>query len=131
MVGITIFLLHIARYVVLLGKFEENSELIMATLTEEEKDFIRFWEKEGIRRKKWTYMLLRNLPKGMIFSAPIAIFFFFEAGKHKGIITHGDLILIMIGVFLIAVFYAVFSGYVRFDRYDSHYKILKMKQNDD
>lgn len=103
----------------------------MATLTEEEKNFIRFWEKEGTRRKKWTYMLMNNLPKGMIFSAPIAIFFFFEAGKHKGIITHGDLILIMIGVFLIAVFYSVFSGYVRFDRYDSHYKILKMKQNRD
>lgn len=102
----------------------------MEVLTREERDFIRFWEKEGPKRSKWTYMLIHDLPKGVIFSVPIAIFFFFEAGKHRGIITHGDLILIMICLFLTAIFYAVLKGYTKFDRYDSLYKILKMKQSE-
>lgn len=97
-------------------------------LTEEEKGFIQFWEKEGIKQKRWTYMLKKNLPKGLIFSIPIALFFFIMGPKRRAIVSHGDLVVIMIAIVLIAVFYAIFRGHVRADRYESHYQILKMRE---
>ncbi len=101
---------------------------MLQELTEEEKDFIRYWEKEGTREKKWTYMLKRNLPKGLIFSLPIALFFFAMGFKRRAIVSHGDLVTIMVSLVVIAVFFAIFKGYVHVDRYESHYQILKMKE---
>ncbi len=98
------------------------------TLTAEEKEFIHFWESEGNKQKKWTYMLKKNLPKGLIFSIPIALFFFIMGPKRRAIVTHAELVIIMICIVLIALFYAVFKGYVQADRMESHYQILKMKE---
>jgi hypothetical protein len=98
-------------------------------LTDEERQFIAFWEKERSRRRKWIYPLLHNLPMGLLFGFPIALFFLLEAPRHRSLISHADLILIMICVILIAVFYALFRGYTRWDQYESHYKILKMKDD--
>ena len=100
-------------------------------LTDEERKFISFWENERERRRRWTYALRRNLPMGVIFGAPIALFFFVEAPRHRGLISHTDLIIIMIGVLLTAVFYAIFRGSAKWDQYESHYRILKMKENQD
>lgn len=100
-------------------------------LTDTEREFIEFWEAERDRRHKWTYALRRNLPMGIIFGAPIALFFFIEAPRHRGMVSHTDLVLIMIGVFLTAVFYAIFRGSAKWDQYESHYQILKMKEEND
>lgn len=100
----------------------------LSLLTEEEKKFVSFWEKERDRRKKWTYLLTHNLRMGIIFGAPIAIFFMLEAPRHRSLITHTDLVLIMICIVLIACFYALFRGYSKWDASDSHYQILKMKE---
>ncbi len=97
-------------------------------LTEEEKEFIQYWEKEGKRQRKWTYMLRRNLPKGLIFSLPIALFFFAMGFKRRAIVSHGVLVTIMICLVFIALFYAIFKGHIHVDRYESHYQILKMKE---
>lgn len=96
-------------------------------LTDEDLRFISFWEKERSRRRRWTYALGRNLPMGIIFGAPIALFFFVEAPRHRALISHTDLILIMIGILLTAVFYAIFQGASKWDQQESHYRILKMK----
>lgn len=98
-------------------------------LTEEEKKFISFWEKERDRRKKWPYLLLHNIRMGIIFGAPIALFFMLEAPRHRSLITHTDLVLIMLCIVSIAVFYALFHGYSKWDASDSHYQILKMREN--
>lgn len=100
------------------------------TLTEEEKAFIQYWETEGIKQKKWTYMLKRHLPKGLIFSIPIALFFFIMGPKRRAIVSHSELIIIMICIFFIALFYALFKGYVKADRLETHYQILKMKESE-
>lgn len=73
-------------------------------------------------------MLKKNLPKGLIFSMPIALFFFIMGPKRRAIVTHSELIIIMICVIFIALFYAIFKGYVSVDRMESHYQILKMKE---
>lgn len=99
-------------------------------LTPEEKEFIVSWEKDRERQGKWTYHLRRNLPGGIIFGVPIALFFFIEAPRHRGLISHTDLILIMCGIVLIILFYAILRGYIKYDQYESHYQILKMKEGD-
>lgn len=97
-------------------------------LTTEEKEFIRFWEKVRERQSKWTYHVTHNLKGGIFFGVPIALFFFIEAPRHRGLISHGDLILIMIGICLIILFYAILRGYIKYDQSESHYRILKMKE---
>lgn len=100
-------------------------------LTDEERTFVSFWEKERARRRRWTYGLKRNLPMGIVFGAPIALFFFLEAPRHRSLVSHTDLVLIMIGVVLTMIFYAVFKGSAKWDEYESHYQILKMRENQD
>src|SRR5690606_32828574 len=98
-------------------------------LTKEEKEFIAFWEKEKDRQKKWTYLLFHNLQIGILFGAPIALFFMLEAPRHRSLITHTDLVLIMTCIVLIVCFYAIFRGYSKWDASNSHYQILKMKED--
>ncbi len=98
-------------------------------LTAEEKEFIEYWEKEGKKEKTWLNMLKRHLPKGLIFSLPIALFFFVMGPKRRAIVTHAELTIIMICVFLIAVAYSIFKGYVKNDRLETYYQLLKMKDS--
>lgn len=99
-------------------------------LNEEEKKFISFWEREKDRRKKWSYLLVHNLRMGILFGAPIALFFMLEAPRHRSLITHTDLVLIMICIVLIIAFYAVFRGYSKWDQSNAHYEILKMRERE-
>lgn len=101
----------------------------MIMLTEEEKRFLSYWGAERQKRSKWSFQLTRNLPRGLIFSSPIALFFFIEAPRHRDLISRTDLILIMIAVVLIAAFYAIFRGLTQWDKYESHYIILNMKKD--
>jgi hypothetical protein len=98
-------------------------------LSGEEKQFISSWEQVREKQRKWSYGLTHNLTGGIFFGVPIALFFFIEAPRHRGIITHGDLILIMIGICLIILFYSVLRGYIKYDQNESHYQILKMRQD--
>ncbi|HLR38048.1 MAG TPA: hypothetical protein VK084_08375 [Chitinophagaceae bacterium] len=98
------------------------------TLTTEEKDFIEYWEKEGYKEKNFGNMLKKYLPKGLIYSLPIILFFFAMGYKRKGIVTHAELTIIMICVLLIAVAYSILKGHVKNDRKFSYYQILKMKE---
>lgn len=97
-------------------------------LSQADKEFISFWEKERDRRKKWSYLLFHNLRMGTLFGAPIAIFFMAEAPRHRSLITHTDLTIIMICIVLIIVFYAFFRGYSKWDKSNSRYEILKMRE---
>lgn len=97
-------------------------------LSEDDKRFIDFWEKERDKQHKWTYALKRYLPRGIFFGAPIAIFFFVEAPRHRGLISHSDLVVIMFAILMIIAFYAIFMGSTKWDESESHYQILKMKE---
>lgn len=97
-------------------------------LTDEEKKFIVFWEKERDKRHKWTFHIKRYFPRGIMFGIPIALFFFVEAPRHRGLISHSDLAIIMFAILMIVIFYAIFMGFTKWDEYESHYQILKMKE---
>jgi hypothetical protein len=100
-------------------------------LNEEERTFVAYWEKERERHRPWMFGFKKNLTMGIVFGAPIALFFFAEAPRHRELVSHTDLVLIMIGVVLTIVFYALFRGSSKWDEYESHYKILKMRENQD
>src|SRR5699024_10165548 len=94
-------------------------------LTEEEKEFIQYWEEESQKERKWMNMVKKHLPRGLIFSLPIALFFFIMGPKRRAIVTHAELTIIMICVFIIAVAYSIFKGYVKHDRLETYYQLLK------
>lgn len=97
-------------------------------ITEEDKLFIEEWEREEKRYKSWVFWLRKHLPKGLIFSLPIGIFFFLMGPKRRAIVSHGDLTMIMISLAIIAIAYAIFKGYFTADRMETHYKILKLRE---
>lgn len=78
-------------------------------ITEEEKKFIIYWEKNRVRQKKFFYKLLIGLPAGLIFGLPILITLIFNDWyKNMQFISGSQVIVVIIAVICIIVFYALF-----------------------
>src|SRR4029079_11383319 len=101
-------------------------------LSEEEKNFVEYWEINRLRRKKLIRQLALGLPLGVGFV--ILIFFNFFSGWYKraGMIINADTSLfpvLLIAAILIIVFVSVFSARHRWDMYEQRYKELKSKKD--
>lgn len=98
-------------------------------LTEEEQNFIKYWEANRDRENTLKIKLLRGGPIGLIFALPILIAVLFHDWYKRMIpITTSMLIMITICVIAIAFFYAYFRQQVRWEQRDQLYKELKMKE---
>jgi hypothetical protein len=102
-------------------------------MTEEEKKFIEYWEKNRLRRKKWIVQLAIGLPLGVVFTILIFINFFSGWYKRATMVTNTDLSLLpvlFIAALLIVIFVAVFSARHKWEQYEQRYKELMAKKND-
>ena len=101
-------------------------------LTKDERLFIEYWEKNRNRDKKFIRQLATGLPIGLIFSLPILLAVIFDDWyKNMIYISSSQLIVIMIGVFFIAVFFAVFRNRFKWESNEQLYKELKFKERQD
>lgn len=101
-------------------------------LTPDEKRFMEYWEKNRDRNKKFIRQLATGLPIGLIFSLPILLAVIFDDWyKNMIYISTSQLIVIMIGVFFIAVFFAVFRNRFKWESNEQLYKELKFKDRQD
>ncbi len=101
-------------------------------VTEEEKKFMDYWEKNRDRQKKLFYQLLVGLPLGLIFALPILINFlagrlWYKRADAVGISQFNPAILI-IAVIAIAVFIGIFNKKLKWERNEQFYKELKAKE---
>lgn len=98
-------------------------------LTNDEINFINYWEKNRVKKSRFWNQLAAGMPMGLIFSLPILLaVIFHDWYKSMVYISNSQLILITIVVFFIAIFYAVFRMRFLWDRDEQAYKELKSKQ---
>ena len=101
-------------------------------LTEEEKNFVEYWENNRLRRKKFIRQLALGLPLGVAFV--ILIFFNFFSGWYKRaameLNTDTSLFpVLLIAAVLIVVFVSVFSARHKWDMNEQRYKELMAKKD--
>ena len=98
-------------------------------LTKDEKLFLEYWEKNRDKEKKFLRQLATGLPIGLVFSLPVLIVVIFHDWyKNMIYISTSQIIVIMIGVFMVAVFFAVFRNRFRWENNEQLYKELKFKE---
>jgi len=101
-------------------------------LTEDEKLFIKYWENNREKKKHFLSMLLGGLPMGLIFALPVLVaVIFHDWYKSMVYISDAQLIVIIIGVFAVAVFFAVFRMKFKWEQNEQLYKELKLRQSAD
>jgi hypothetical protein len=102
-------------------------------ITREEKDFLDYWEKNRNRQRKLSWQLLLGIPAGLLFIVPMV--FSLSAHWHKRAEIEANSALnfnpwVILSAFLIiAVFVAVFSKKLSWDRKEQRYLELKAKRD--
>ena len=100
-------------------------------LTKEEENFIRYWEKNRLRRKKVVRQFLLGIPIGLLFVIPIVINF--TSGWHKPARVEAnspdfDPRVLFIALLLIVGFVAIFNQRHKWDLYEQRYRELLARQ---
>ena len=98
--------------------------------SKEEEDFIKYWEENRLKQKKFFKQIAIGLPFGVLFA--VAMFLNFASGWDKRVISitqtypsFKSLILVFIIVVLaIVVFISVFSVKVKWEKYEQRYREL-------
>lgn len=97
-------------------------------MTDEEKDFMHWWEENRLKEKKLLKQMLIGLPIGLAFGFPILLSVMFRGWYNRmPYISGTQLTVILIGILLIVVFYAIFRMYFKWDMKEQQYLELKEK----
>jgi hypothetical protein len=104
-------------------------------LTQDEKQFLRYWEANRLREKKLNKQLLIGLPIGLLFAVPvlIALFsgrFWYQRAEMQANSNSSPVILI-VAIICIAVFVGVFYKRHQWEMREQHYLELKAKEQED
>ncbi|MBS1600126.1 MAG: hypothetical protein JST75_18005 [Bacteroidetes bacterium] len=103
-------------------------------LTDEEKKFIDYWEKNRDKQKKTFRQLLFGIPIGLIFALPILLNFASGWYKRAGMMintTDFNPVVLLVAIFLIIGFIAIFSKRHKWEQNDQFYKELKARESAD
>lgn len=98
--------------------------------SKEEQDFIKYWEENRNKQKRFFKQIAIGLPFGVLFA--VAMFINFTSGWDKRVneITKtypsfkSLIIVLLIAILLIVVFISVFSVKVKWERYEQRYREL-------
>jgi hypothetical protein len=101
-------------------------------LDEREKLFVEYWEVNRLKEKSIIYQVLTGLPVGLLFALPI-IFLLFSSRywyKRADMEANAELspVVLIIAVFMIAVFVAVLYKRHIWERKEQQYLELKAKE---
>lgn len=101
-------------------------------MTDAEKEFMHWWEENRLKEKKLLKQLMIGLPIGLAFGFPILLSVMFRGWYNRmPYISGTELTVILIGVLLIVVFYAIFRMYFKWDMREQQYLELKKQAMDD
>jgi hypothetical protein len=103
-------------------------------LTQQEKDFIVYWEQNRQKQKKTYRQLLVGIPIGFLFAIPILINFVSGWDKHAEMIANTNNfnpLVLVIALLLIICFVAIFSKHHQWEMREQRYQELKAKQTAD
>ena len=100
-------------------------------LTQEEKNFLQYWENNRLRQKKIFRQFLVGIPVGLLFAIPIAINF--TSGWYRRAdmeANNGEFspLVLIIALLLIVGFTAIFYRQFKWDQYEQRYRELLARQ---
>jgi len=103
-------------------------------LSEKDKQFMRYWEKERIKQSTVLSKLLSGLPMALIFCLPILLFllvvylYFPEWYTRISQTSQGTFITILIAVFICILFFSYFRMHYKWEMNEQLYEELKSKE---
>jgi hypothetical protein len=104
-------------------------------LTQQEKDFIRYWETNRLRRQKVFRQFLIGIPIGLLFVIPIAINFssgWYRRADMEANSPDFNPLVLVIALLIIVGFTAIFYQRHRWDQYEQRYReLLARRQRED
>jgi len=103
-------------------------------LTQNEKDFVDYWEHNRIRKRKVLKQLYVGLPLGVLIVAAIFANFFSGWDKRAQMIINTDpslILVVIIASLLIVVFIAIFSVRHNWDLNEQRYKELLARRDEE
>jgi hypothetical protein len=103
-------------------------------LDKKEKAFIAYWEANRDRLGRWDRQLLLGMPVGLLFALPILLNFlsgWYQRADMEARSQEFSPAVLLLGVFLIAGFTAVFYKRYRWDRNEQRYRALLLRQQEE
>ena len=98
-------------------------------ITEQERLFVDYWDKNRHKHKRFFYQLLIGLPIGLVFALPILVsVIFHDWYKRMTFISGSQVMVILVGVLGVAVFFALFRMKFKWEQNEQLYKELKYKE---
>ena len=98
-------------------------------LTDQEKLFVDFWEKNRDKEKQVLKKLALGLPIGLVFAFPILLSVLFRSWyKNMVYISGSQITIILIAVLAIAVFISLIRMKFKWENNEQLYKELKFKE---
>jgi hypothetical protein len=97
-------------------------------LTQREKDFVRYWEANRLRRKKVVRQFLIGIPIGLLFVIPIVINFssgWYRRAEMEANSPDFNPIVLVVALLLIVGFTAIFYQRHQWDQYEQRYRELR------
>lgn len=102
-------------------------------LNQREKEFVEYWEANRLREKRLDVQLLAGIPIGLYFALPILVILFTGRFWYK----RADMLMntmvspfvLVIAIFLIVVFVAVFYKRHQWDMKEQQYLEFKAKES--
>lgn len=101
-------------------------------MNDKEKQFIRYWEASRNREKSLGYQLLFGIPIGLLFSLPIIVialtgkYWYVRADIAARSMTSPY--LLVVAVFIIAIFVAIFYKRYQWEKKEQLYQELKARE---
>ena len=96
-------------------------------LTENEKEFIDYWEHNRLQKKRVLKQLSVGLPLGVLLVVAIFINFFSGWDKRAQMVINADpslIIVLLVAAILIVIFIVIFSARHRWDLNEQRYREL-------
>ena len=101
-------------------------------LTQQEKDFIDYWQRNRDKQKRTFKQFLIGIPTGLLFVIPICVNFFSGWYKRAAMMTRTtdfNPLVLIIAMIVIVAFVAIFSKRHQWDMREQQYKELLAKQS--
>jgi len=96
-------------------------------LTNQEKEFINYWEENRLKKRKILKQLSVGLPLGVLLVIAIFVNFFSGWDKRAGMIVNADpslILVLLVASVAIVIFITIFSARHKWEQNEQHYKEL-------
>ena len=109
--------------------------VILLMFSKEEQDFIKYWEENRLKQKRFFKQIAIGLPFGVLFA--VAMFLNFTSGWDKRVASvtktypgfKSLILVLLVAILAIVVFISVFSVKVKWEKHEQRYRELLSRES--